>query len=62
MDEERARITEQLRRYRALLGATADAGVRHALQEMIHRLEARLRHAEGGDPHGPPPSGKHPDR
>ena len=60
--DERERITEQLRRYRALLGATADSGVRAALEEMIRRLEARLRQEEGGDPPARPPLGKHPDR
>jgi hypothetical protein len=60
--DERSRITEQLRRYRALLGATPDSGVRAALEEMIRRLETRLRQEEGGEPQAPPPFGKHPNR
>jgi hypothetical protein len=61
MVDERAKMTEQLRRYRALLGASADPAVRAALQAMIGRIEARLTE-EGGEPSGPPPLGKHPNR
>jgi hypothetical protein len=61
MIDERAKMTEQLRRYRALLGASADPAIRAALQEMIGRVEARLQQ-EGGEPSASPPSGKHPNR